>query len=85
MVMTGSKEGLSPIWTKQRGHVLHILRIRAIPTSHAQRDPLGQKGRGHQAAISLVNLLARLCFGIYYPKDGYADQGRALDLDRCER
>ena len=44
IVMTGSKERLSPAWTEQRSPVLPTLRVREMPTTHVQRD-LRQKRR----------------------------------------
>ena len=55
-------------------------------TTHVQRDPLGQKGKGCQAIISLDNLPAHAqLWDPSGPKGVHADQGRALGLLRCER
>ena len=64
--MTGSKEGLSPAGTEEQGGPIPpILRNKETPTTHVQRDPLGQKGRRCQAIRSLDNHPAMLCFGIH--------------------
>ena len=45
--MIGSKESLSPDWTKeQTGHVLPILRVRETTTIQAQRETSGSDREG---------------------------------------
>jgi len=80
MIMTGSKEGLSPVWAKDQ-------EVSYFPSSGSGRSqlhmcretPLGQKVRGHQVIISPDNLSTMLCFGFHLGQR----LGRALI--RCER
>ena len=63
--MTGSKEGLSPAWAEQRVTYSSSSGSER-PQLHRRREtPLGQKGRGCQAIISLDNLPSMLCFRIH--------------------
>ena len=61
---------------RPRGHILPILRVR--------ETPLGQKGRGRQALISLDNLLTLPCFGIQLGRKKCRQIGEGLGLVGCE-
>ena len=61
------RRGAEPCLVKRpRGHILPILRVRETPQLHMLRKtPLGQKGVGCQAILSLDDLPTRPCFGIH--------------------
>ena len=61
--MTGSKEGLSPAWRKQRSDTPHP-QDQGDPSKHVLTlDPSGSGMEG--VLVSLDNLPAMLCFGIH--------------------